>query len=59
MGGVIGDVGMDSSNRIDVGYSSIGMDSSNGIDIGCSSIRIDASMGIDEWMGDFLVEMDE
>ena len=44
MGGVIGEVGMDPSNRIDVGVCSIGMDSST---------------GIDEWMGDSSVGMGE
>ena len=41
---MIGEVGMDSSNRIDVGFY---------------SIRIDSSTRIDEWMGDSLVGMGE
>ena len=47
---MVGDVGMDSSNRIELGFSAIGMGSSN---------EIDSSNGIDEWMGDSLVGMGE
>ena len=54
---MVGDIGMDSSRRIDVGCLSIRIDSSNGIDVGFSSIRIDTSTGIYEWMGDSLVGM--
>ena len=49
-GGVIGGVGMDSSRRIEKGFSASGMGSSN---------KIDSSNGIDEWMGDSLVGMGE
>ena len=44
MGGVIGDVGMDSTNRRDVGLLSIGMGS---------------SIGREEWMGDSSMGMGE
>ena len=47
---MIGDIGMDSSNRIELGFSAIGMG---------SSTRIDSSNGIDEWMGDYSVGMGE